>query len=108
MTWAEVRKGSHIYEFGDHGGLLVMADDTTLSHSVWYSWDSGHSWTELIISDFAFQIENIIIEPTATSQVFIVYGWHENSGVLVYLNFGELHLRECVGRDRPNMEDSDY
>ena len=28
MTWAEVRKGSHIYEIGDHGGLIVMAPDT--------------------------------------------------------------------------------
>ena len=25
LTWAEVHKGSHIYEFGDHGGLIVMA-----------------------------------------------------------------------------------
>lgn len=27
LTWAEVKKGSHIYEFADHGGLILMADD---------------------------------------------------------------------------------
>jgi len=27
LTWFEIRKGSHIYEIGDHGGLIVMADD---------------------------------------------------------------------------------
>ena len=27
MTWEEVKKGSHIYEFGDHGGLIVMANN---------------------------------------------------------------------------------
>jgi hypothetical protein len=27
LTWFEIMKGSHIYEIGDHGGLIVMADD---------------------------------------------------------------------------------
>ena len=27
LNWYEIRKGSHIYEIGDHGGLLVMAPD---------------------------------------------------------------------------------
>jgi len=25
LTWSEVKKGSHIYEIGDHGGLIIMA-----------------------------------------------------------------------------------
>ncbi|CAE8626011.1 unnamed protein product, partial [Polarella glacialis] len=27
LTWLEAHKGAFIYEFGDHGGLIVMADD---------------------------------------------------------------------------------
>lgn len=26
-SWDEVAKGSHIYEVGDHGGIIVMAND---------------------------------------------------------------------------------
>jgi hypothetical protein len=26
-SWVELRKGSHIYEFGDHGGVVVLTDD---------------------------------------------------------------------------------
>jgi len=26
-TWTEIAKGSNIYEMGDHGGLIVMAND---------------------------------------------------------------------------------
>jgi hypothetical protein len=26
-TWKVIRKGPHLYEFGDHGGLLVLVDD---------------------------------------------------------------------------------
>lgn len=27
LNWFEVRAGSHIYEIGDHGALIVMGDD---------------------------------------------------------------------------------
>jgi len=27
LAWYEVRKGSHIYEMADHGGIIVMASD---------------------------------------------------------------------------------
>ena len=39
--WYEVAKGSHIYEFGDHGGLIVMANDhvaTTKVFQILISW----------------------------------------------------------------------
>ena len=27
LKWFEIRKGSHIYEIGDHGGLIVLVSD---------------------------------------------------------------------------------
>jgi hypothetical protein len=27
LTWSEIRKGSHIYEISDHGGLILMASN---------------------------------------------------------------------------------
>ena len=27
VSWSEIKKGSHIYEIGNHGGILVMAKD---------------------------------------------------------------------------------
>ena len=27
LSWIEAAKGSHIYEFGDHGGIILMARD---------------------------------------------------------------------------------
>jgi len=109
LRWYEVAKGSHIYEFGDHGGLLVMADDIHFTNVVQYSWNYGKSWSTIQISEEKFQIENIIIEPSATSRVFIVYGWQESSGVMVYLDFTDLHTRICTGFDAPSDSSSvDY
>mmetsp|Transcript_43514 Transcript_43514/g.85182 ORF Transcript_43514/g.85182 Transcript_43514/m.85182 type:complete len:845 (-) Transcript_43514:294-2828(-) len=108
LTWSEVAKGSHIYEMGDHGGLLVMANDDALTDHVLYSWNEGVTWTRLQISDEPFQIENIIIEPSSTALEFIVYGWAEESGVLVYLDFSDLHQQTCQGHDSPDTSSSDY
>ena len=46
LVWYEVAKGSHIYEFGDHGALVVMADDQQATTKLLYSWNEGISWNE--------------------------------------------------------------
>ena len=59
------------------------------------------------------QVVNIIIEPEATSQRFVVYGARQDKktnkivGVLVYVDFGNLHERACRGANSPGV-DSDY
>jgi len=108
LTWTEVAKGSHIYEFGDHGGLLVMANDDVPTDSILYSWNEGVTWTSVKVSDKKFQIENIIIEPSSTAQEFIVYGWQEESGVIIYVDFSDLHQQNCQGHDSPDTSASDY
>lgn len=97
LNWVEVKKGSHIYEVGDHGGLIVMAPDTQPTQDVLYSFNEGISWHSLTISDSAMDITNIIIEPLSISQQFVVYGQHVNTGdvnpkgVVVSLDFKDLH-----------------
>ena len=41
LTWFEVKKGSHIYEIGDDGGLIVIANNQKATDKVHYSWDEG-------------------------------------------------------------------
>jgi len=109
LTWKEVAKGSHIYEYGDHGGLIVMAFDEGPTDHVLYTWDEGRNWNPLKIADFKFEIENVIIEPSATSLHFVVYGYKtDNDGVLISLDFASLHQSQCKGIDAPGAEESDY
>ena len=63
LNWKEIRKGSHIYEIGDHGALIVMATNTEPTSEILYSFDEGESWNSLTISDVPLDITNIIIEP---------------------------------------------
>ena len=50
LAWAEVKKGPYVYEFGDHGGLVVMAKNMEATTTILYSFNEGKSWHELEIS----------------------------------------------------------
>ncbi len=109
LTWKEVAKGSHIYEYGDHGGLIVMAFDEGPTDHILYTWDEGKTWNRLVVADFKLEIENVIIEPSATSLHFVVYGYRtDNDGVVISLDFASLHQSGCKGIDAAGTEESDY
>ncbi len=67
LTWAEVKKGAHIYEIGDHGGLIVMAKNNEPTKEVYYSFNEGKTWETLEIFSEPIDITNIIIEPQSIS-----------------------------------------
>ena len=114
LSWFEVMKGSHIYEFGDHGGLILMAKDQEATDELLYSHDEGVTWKKFRFSDRKMEVNNIIIERTTAAQQFLVYGTEKEKesgkhvGVVYFVDFEGLHTRQCVGIDQPDTEDSDY
>lgn len=109
LTWFEVAKGSHIYEIGDHGGLIVMANDQAATDTILYSWTEGLTWEELKFTDTPVEVTNIIIETSNTGTSFILYGETESgNGVVVGFDFSTLHTRVCKGVESPNTEESDF
>ena len=110
LTWFEIAKGSYIYEVGDHGGLIVMANNQNSTRSIWYSWDEGETWNKLRISETKFQVTNIIIEPSNIGEKFVIYGRQAlgSKGVIVAVDFSSLHPRICVNPQLPDTPESDY
>jgi len=113
LNWFEVRKGSHIYEIGDHGGLIVIADDQHPTDTILYSWDEGLTWQDLRISKDKIMVRNIIIEPYSVALNFVVYGETvskkgKKRGVVVGINFGSLNERICKNPEEPDSANSDY
>lgn len=64
LTWSEIRKGSHVYEITDHGGLIILAGNEEAQTNILYSWNEGLTWTEMKVSDTGIEIDNIISEPS--------------------------------------------
>ena len=90
----------------------------TWKHLIVLSWNEGKSWSPFKFSEKKLEIDNIIIEPTATSQKFMVYGSRKASasgdknsnpvGAVYFLDFSELHAKKCKGVEAPGTPDSDY
>lgn len=108
LTWSQVRKGSYIYEIGDHGALIVMADNRQATDTVYYSWNEGKSWESLTFTSSPIEVENIIISPGAVAQSFLVLGSKAGKGVAVALDFSSLHEPQCLGMEDPDGRNSDY
>eukprot|EP00808_Paulinella_micropora_P007941 g51398.t1 len=51
LTWTEVAKGSHIYEIGDFGGLILLAKDQHPTDVLLATWDQGTTWIEVSIKE---------------------------------------------------------
>jgi len=109
LTWFEVIKGPHIVEFGDHGGLILLAPLYKTTDYILYTWNYGVTW-EAIQLPQKMQVDNIVIEPTSTSSKFIVFGepHDNNNGLIISMDFKDLHENKCQGESTPDDEGSDY
>ena len=107
-TWYEIRNGSHIYEFADHGALILMADNLhptkTILYLFWltfgflisfgrYTWNQGINITACdFTTDSAVEIRDIIVEPSFKPETFIIHGTRKNGtdnvkGVVIHVDF---------------------
>lgn len=67
FTWDHVINGPYIYEIGDHGALIVMAENINETSTLLFTWNEGLTWETLEFTDDPMQVENIIIEPDSVS-----------------------------------------
>jgi len=109
QTWMEAHKGAFIYEFGDHGGLIVMADDLKKTSEVVFSWNEGQSWFDFKVSKTGFEVDNILTEPNSTATTFVMFGTREEGvGVLYYMKFDAMGFPACKGVWAADSVSSDY
>ena len=74
LNWRSVRPGAFIYDIGDHGSIIVIANHHEAVTEVEVSWDEGLTFEKVKIFDKPAFVENIITEPNSLSQQFIIYG----------------------------------
>ena len=101
-TWTEILKGPHIYEFGNHGGLIVVAKMAALGPTtkVQFSRDEGRSWEDVPLQR-AINVHNIRVDPDGAGTVFVIHGTDAGStegdgdakGLIYTLDFSKLNDR---------------
>ena len=97
FTWQEVHKDAHLWEFGDSGSIVVMANDEEPTNYVLFSTDEGLTWREYQFSQDKIRVYSIVTIPADTSRKFILFGSYARSAgtVAVHLDFSALTGRQC-------------
>jgi hypothetical protein len=100
VTWREIRKGSSLYNFADHGAIIVATDNLVETNSLSYTWNQGSSWKQCkFLEEGKLKVNQILTEPNSIGQTFLVLGSRTikgtKRGVVVHLDFGNLHKRKC-------------
>ncbi len=112
-----------MYEFGDHGGLLVLVDDEEPTDFVMYSWNDGKDWARYKFSETKIRVRDLTVEPMSTSLKFLLMGVEDRfssvsitdgarglqpslmsmdrgiSEVVIQLDFSNVKSRKCSDAD---------
>jgi len=110
ISWRPAKQGVYMWEFGDHGSLLVMVEEYSPTRYVYYSRDEGRTWTEYQFADADHAIDDITTVPSDTSRNFILWGREltgQGRAVTISLDFSGLTDRQC-NLDTPGTSSSDF
>ncbi|KAL4245130.1 Vacuolar protein sorting/targeting protein 10 [Abortiporus biennis] len=110
FTWEEVHKDAHLWEFGDSGSILIMANDEDATDHVLYSTDEGMTWREYRFTDEKIRVKAIVTVPQDTSRKFNLMGYNprkSNEAVTVHIDLSQLTRRRCV-LDVQKSEQDDF
>ncbi|KAG0660912.1 vacuolar protein sorting/targeting protein PEP1 [Maudiozyma exigua] len=77
-TWKEVKKGAYQWEFGDHGGILILVPDNTETDIVSYSLDFGKTWNDYKFSNEKVIIKDVVTVPQDSALRFFLVGQSSN------------------------------
>ncbi|EHN00427.1 Pep1p [Saccharomyces cerevisiae x Saccharomyces kudriavzevii VIN7] len=110
-TWAEVKKGPHQWEYGDHGGILVLVPESIETDSISYSTNSGKTWKDYKFCDDKVLVKDITTVPRDSALRFLLFGEAKNMGSGSFrtytIDFRNLFERQCYF-DIAGKKGSDY
>lgn len=97
FTWEEVHKDAHLWEFGDSGSILIMANDEEPTDHVLFSTDEGLNWREYTFTADKMRVRSIVTVPSDTSRKFLLIGNYprNSASVVVHVDFSALTHKPC-------------
>lgn len=101
VVWEEVMKGSTIYDFGDFGGLVVLAFNRVPTKKLYFSWNGGKSFDYVTLPKKVVVIN--IVTVSSHSEIFLILSYEKVGEATIRriwgVDFGTLHTRNCSDAD---------
>ena len=113
QTWEETLKGPHVYEYGDHGGIIVAAKHYMAGPADHLQWSAGASaggrtqWHKVALPQ-PMHVKNIRVEGDFAARRFVAHGVivgddYELKGAVVLVDFeaklDDDTLKRCSAAD---------
>ncbi|EGW32507.1 uncharacterized protein SPAPADRAFT_138012 [Spathaspora passalidarum NRRL Y-27907] len=111
VTWKEIKQGNYMWEYGDHGTILVLVSNYEETNTLLYSLDEGESWIEYKFADSKVRVLDLATVPTDTSRKFVIFAKDgDQRKTLAYsIDFTNIHPRQCqLDLDHPDKDDYEY
>ena len=110
INWNSIKKGPHMWEYGDQGSVIVVVDEKEPTNIVSYSLDEGLNWREYAFAgaNEKLSIQSISTVPSDSSLNFLLWARHGGDIKTINLDFSGLkeRQRECnMNEETPH---SDY
>jgi len=74
FTRQEVHKDARLWEFGDSGSILVLANDEEPTDHILFSMDEGLTWRQYKFTEKKMRVRSIVTVPSDKSRRFILFG----------------------------------
>ncbi|KAJ2886058.1 vacuolar protein sorting/targeting protein PEP1, partial [Coemansia asiatica] len=118
ISWAEIRATQTQYEFGDHGALLMLIDDTGPTDTLHYSVNGGISWKSHRFTDNGVRVivDRVTNGMDSGGQGLLIQareipasggGTSTDESMLVYVDFSKMFTRQCQVETRDHSK-SDF
>jgi hypothetical protein len=105
-SWKEVKKGQHLWEFGDQGSIIVIVDRSKATDVVHYTLNEGKDWQEYKFGE-KLKITDISTVPADNSRKFLLWGYKEGGRErfsTVHLDFTGITNVQCILDDSSGTE----
>ncbi|EFA75804.1 hypothetical protein PPL_10859 [Heterostelium album PN500] len=100
LTWNVLYDAPSIYEFGNYGSIILLAQALDNVYTLYYSFDQGTTLQSFDFSVKSVDVKNIITDPDASGQKFLVFTVDSTgiSGIFT-IDFSQMGRRVCDTSD---------
>lgn len=112
ITWKEIAKGVHLWEYGDRGTILVLVKSAEPTSSILYSLDDGTSWKLYEFSKEKVSVVNLATSDSDDSRQFVIFARKHaevRAAEAIYIDFTKVFERQCqLDLDHPDKDDYEF
>ncbi|KAK7203460.1 hypothetical protein BZA70DRAFT_282547 [Myxozyma melibiosi] len=111
LTWAEIKKGTFMWEYGDQGSIIVLVASPVPTNTLQYTFDEGSTWQELQFNDELVTVADISTVPSDTSRKFLIHAHPQASygdkTLMIHVDFTGTTATKCK-IDTKNAKNDDF